>query len=99
MAGEDTPMRIGIIGAGMIGSTLAKLWADAGYDVVVASRHPEQLAGLVATIGPRATAGTPVQAAAFGTVVMITVPLKAMADLAREVKHELTGKIVLDTGN
>ena len=37
-------MRIGIIGAGMIGSTLAKLWVDAGHEVRVASRHPEDSA-------------------------------------------------------
>jgi predicted dinucleotide-binding enzyme len=92
-------MRIGIIGAGMIGSTLAKLWADAGHDVVVASRHPDQLQPLVERIGARATAGTPLEAAALGAVVLLTVPLKAVADLARDVKHELNGKIVLDTGN
>jgi len=34
-------MRIAIIGAGMIGSTLAKLWADSGHKVRVASTHPE----------------------------------------------------------
>jgi predicted dinucleotide-binding enzyme len=92
-------MRIGIIGAGMIGSTLAKLWANAGHTVVVASRHPEELKPLVDGIGAHATAGLPLEAAALGTVVMITVPLKAMPDLARELKHELNGKIVLDTGN
>lgn len=92
-------MRIGIIGAGMIGSTLAKLWAEAGHDVIVSSRHPEELAGIVEGIGPRASVGTPIEAAAFGAVVMITVPLKAMPDLARDLKHELDGKIVLDTGN
>jgi len=92
-------MRIGIIGAGNIGSTLAKLWAGAGHDVVVSSRHPDELKALVERIGPKATAGSPLEAAALGTVVMITVPLKAVADLAREVKQELDGKIVLDTGN
>ena len=75
-------MKIGIIGAGMIGSTLAKLWADAGHDVRIASRHPEALAPLVAQIGTRASAGTPADAAAFGEVVMITVPLAAVPDLA-----------------
>src|SRR5262249_7507553 len=92
-------MRIGIIGAGMIGSTMAKLWADAGHDVVVSSRHPQELDGLVARIGPRATAGSAVEAAGLGTVVMVTVPLKATPDLAHEVKQELSGKIVIDTGN
>jgi|SRR5579871_3750768 len=92
-------MRIGIIGAGNIGSTLAKLWVEAGHDVVVSSRHPEELASLVGRLGPRATAGQPIEAAALGAVVMITVPLKAIPDLAREVKQELINKIVLDTGN
>ena len=42
-------MRIGIVGAGMIGSTLAKLWVDAGHDVRIASRHPEATAGPLRT--------------------------------------------------
>ena len=92
-------MRIGIIGAGMIGSTLAKLWADAGHDVIVASRHPDALAPLVARIGPRASAGTPTEAASFGDVVLLTVPLAAVPDLARDLRQELAGRIVLDTGN
>ena len=35
-------MRIGIVGAGMIGSTLSKLWIDAGHEVRLASRHPRE---------------------------------------------------------
>lgn len=92
-------MRIGIIGAGMIGSTMAKLWARAGHDVRVASRHPDALADLVKEIGGRASAGTPAEAAKFGEVVMITVPLKAVPQLARDVGPLLSGKIVIDTGN
>jgi hypothetical protein len=92
-------MRIGIIGAGMIGSTLAKLWADAGHDVLVSSRHPESIAPLVTRIGARAIAGTPLEAAALGAVVLLTVPLKAIPDLGRDLHQELAGKIVLDTGN
>jgi 8-hydroxy-5-deazaflavin:NADPH oxidoreductase len=92
-------MRIGIVGAGMIGSTLAKLWVDAGHDVRVASRHPEELRGLVGRLGSRASAGTPAEAAAFGDVVVLTVPLKAVPDLARDFASSLAGKIVLDTGN
>ena len=92
-------MQIGIIGAGMIGSTLAKLWVDAGHEVRVASRHPEQLQGLVQQLGPHASAGTPADAAAFGQVVMLTVPLKAVPDLSHELAPLLAGKVVLDTGN
>ena len=92
-------MRIGIVGAGMIGSTAAKLWADAGHEVCVASRHPEALAPLVQQIGHGARAGTPAEAAAFGDVVMLTVPLKAIPTLAPELAPLLAGKIVIDTGN
>jgi predicted dinucleotide-binding enzyme len=92
-------MRIGIIGAGHIGSTLAKLWADAGHDVILSSRHPGQLAPLVHRIGARVSAGTPTEAAALGSVVMLTVPLKAVPDLTADLKQELRGKVVLDTGN
>ena len=92
-------MRIGIIGAGDIGSTVGKLWADAGHEVRFASRHPEQLAPLVEQIGARASAGTPAEAAEFGEVVMLTVPLTAVPALARDVASALEGKIVLDTGN
>lgn len=92
-------MRIGIIGAGYIGSTIAKLWADAGHEVRVASRHPDRLRSLVARLGPRASTGTPAEAAQFGEVVMVTVPLKAIPELARDLAPLLAGKIVLDTGN
>jgi predicted dinucleotide-binding enzyme len=92
-------MRIGIIGAGMIGSTMARLWVDAGHDVRLASRHPDDLRELVASLGNHAAAGTPAQAASFGDVVMLTVPLRAIPDLARDLAPLLAGKVVLDTGN
>jgi predicted dinucleotide-binding enzyme len=92
-------MRIGIIGAGMIGSTLAKLWSQAGHEVRLASRHPEQLKDLVEHLGTLVSAGTPIDAAEFGDVVMLTVPLKAVPDLARDLRSSLSRKVVLDTGN
>ena len=92
-------MRIGIVGAGMIGSTVAKLWVDAGHEVRLASRHPEDLRPLVETLGKRASAGTPEEAATFGEVVMLTVPLAAVPDLARDLGLSRAGKVVLDTGN
>jgi predicted dinucleotide-binding enzyme len=92
-------MRIGIIGAGMIGSTLAKLWVDAGHEILLSSRHPDQLKLLVEELGPRATAGTPDEAAKFGEAVLLTIPLKAVPGVARELEPLLRGKVVLDTGN
>jgi 8-hydroxy-5-deazaflavin:NADPH oxidoreductase len=92
-------MRIGIVGAGKIGSTLARLWVDAGHEVQLASRHPDDLQSLVRKLGARASAGTPAEAARFGEVVMLTVPLKAVPELARDLAPPLDGKVVLDTGN
>lgn len=90
-------MKIGIIGAGMIGSTVGRLWIDAGHEVKFATRHPEELAPLVAKLGARASAGTPAEAAAFGEVVMVTIPLAALPQLSRDLS--LDGKVVLDTSN
>jgi 8-hydroxy-5-deazaflavin:NADPH oxidoreductase len=88
---------IGFIGAGNIGSTLARLFLATGRDVVLSnSRGPETLADLVAELGPRARAATPAEAGAAGDVVVVTVPLKAYPDLPVE---PLAGKTVIDTNN
>ena len=92
-------MRIGIIGAGRIGATLAKLWVDAGHEVRLSSRHPEQLQSLVEALGVRASASAPDAAAAYGDVVMLTVPLVGIPELARTLAPVLNSKVVLDTGN
>ena len=92
-------MRIGIIGSGMIGSTLAALWVNAGHDVRLASRHPEGLKPLIDKLGVRATAGTPADAAQFGTIVLLAVPVKAIPSLAADLGNALAGKVVLDAGN
>ncbi|MDF2045314.1 NAD(P)-binding domain-containing protein [Microbacterium sp. Kw_RZR3] len=88
---------VGIIGAGHIGSALAKGFVNNGYDVVIAnSRGPETLADLVASIGDRARAATAQDAAEAGDFVVVTVPLKAIGEIPAA---PLAGKIVLDTNN
>ena len=62
---------IGIIGAGNIGGTLARLWTRAGHRVMLSSRHPNRLRGLAAELGPLASVGTPAEAAAFGDAVLV----------------------------
>jgi len=96
---SEAPLKIGIIGAGHIGGTLAALWVKAGHEVLVSSRHPDQLTGLVRSLGPRARAGTPREAALFGDVVLISVPYGALPQVGRDLRTELSGKAVLDTGN
>jgi predicted dinucleotide-binding enzyme len=92
-------MRIGIVGAGMIGGTLARLWVDAGHEVRLASRHPRNLDSLVKSLGARASAGTAEDAASYGDVVMLTVPLAALPELAPTLAPLLKAKVVLDTCN
>jgi 8-hydroxy-5-deazaflavin:NADPH oxidoreductase len=90
-------VRIGVIGAGRIGSNAARLFAQAGHEVLVSySRDPERLHALAAGIGARA--GTPREAAEFGEVVMLSVPWRLLDDVLAEV-GPLDGRIVIDTTN
>ncbi len=94
-----TPLRIGIIGTGEIGGTLARLWVAAGHEVLMSSRHPDRLKALAASLGPRARVGTPREAAQFGEVVVVSVPYGALPQVGRDLRAELAGKVVLDTCN
>ena len=88
---------IGIIGSGMIGSTVARLSVAAGHHVVVSnSRGPDTLTELVAELGPLATAGTAAQAAEAGGLVVVSIPVRAYPSLPA---GPLAGQPVLDTGN
>ncbi len=98
-ASTNAPLKIGIIGTGRIGGTLARYWVQAGNEVLVSSRHPEELQALVHELGSRAHAGTPLQAAEFGTVVLVSVPYSAMPGLERDVSAALAGKVIIDTSN
>jgi predicted dinucleotide-binding enzyme len=99
VSAQTKPMKIGVIGAGKIGGAVGTHWAKAGHEVLFSSRHPEQLADLAKRAGPKARAGTPREAAAFGEVVLISVPYGALPQVGRDFKKELAGKIVLETGN
>jgi 8-hydroxy-5-deazaflavin:NADPH oxidoreductase len=88
---------IGFIGAGHIGSQLARLAVAHGYAVVISnSRGPETLSALVAELGPNARAATPVEAAQAGDIVVVSVPLKNYRAVPVE---PLAGKIAIDTNN
>ncbi len=88
---------IGIIGAGNIGSQVARAAITVGYDIVISnSRGPETLADLVGELGPKARAATAQGAAEAGDFVVVTVPLKAYDQVPVE---PLAGKIVIDTNN
>ncbi|MDQ4492084.1 NAD(P)-binding domain-containing protein [Sinomonas sp. ASV486] len=88
---------IGIIGAGHIGSQIARKAVGLGYDVVISnSRGPETLADLVAELGPRAKAAVAAEAAEAGDFAVVTVPFK---NLEQVPVQPLAGKVVIDTNN
>jgi predicted dinucleotide-binding enzyme len=93
----DVMKTIGLIGAGHIGSQVARLAVGSGYDVVISnSRGPETLSDLVAELGPKARAATVLDAATAGDIVVVTIPLKNYRSVPVE---PLAGKIVIDTNN
>lgn len=88
---------IGLIGAGHIGSQIARLAVASNYDVVISnSRGPETLSALVAELGPRARAAAAADAARAGDIVVVSIPLKNYRSVPVE---PLAGKIVIDTNN
>src|SRR6266852_4324468 len=71
-------MKIGIIGAGNIGGTAARLFLKAGHEVAISnSRGPASLAPIVADLGGGARAVTVEDAARFGEVVLLAVPWRS----------------------
>jgi 8-hydroxy-5-deazaflavin:NADPH oxidoreductase len=93
------PLKIGIVGAGKMGGTLAELWAKAGHEVMISSRHPEELKPEAANIGPNAHVGTARDAAMFGSVVVIAMPYGKWPEISAEIKALTVGKTVIDLTN
>jgi hypothetical protein len=90
---------IGIIGAGNIGGAIGGLWVKGGHPVMFSSRVPDELADMVAKLGPLAHAGTVAQALAFADVIFVAVPYAALPQIGRDYAAQLKGKIVLDATN
>lgn len=90
-------MQIGIVGSGQMGSTLARHFIRAGYEVAISnSRGPETLRELEAELGDRGHAVTARQAGKFGDVVVVSIPFRSYCDVSAP---SLAGKVVIDTMN
>lgn len=92
-------MKIGIVGSGRVGSALGGAWVKAGHDVMFSSLDLEQDKKLAASLGPNARAGTPREAAAFGTVLLIAVPYTALPGVGKDLGGLIKGKIIIDPSN
>jgi NADPH-dependent F420 reductase len=93
-------MKIAIIGAGNVGSTLGKAWAKKGHDIFFGVRHPknDKTRQVVQSIGTKGRAGTVAEAAAFGEVVVLATPWQG-TEAAVRAAGDLRGKTVIDCTN
>ena len=92
-------MRIGIVGSGRVGGTLGGVWVKAGYEVMFSSRNIGHDRALAARLGRNARAGTPREAAAFGGVLLVSVPYRALPEVGKELADLIKGKVLIDTCN
>ncbi len=98
-AADAGKLKIGIVGSGKVGGGIGSVWVGAGHEVMFSSRHIEHDEALAARLGANAHAGTPREAAAFGDVVMISVPYGALPEVGKNLEGLISGKIVIDTCN
>ncbi|MCJ1697332.1 NAD(P)-binding domain-containing protein [Rathayibacter caricis] len=95
---EEERLRIGIIGAGSIGSTIARRLARHGHDVAIAnSRGPETIDAAALRTGARAV--TAAEAVQGVDVLIVSVPMNRNADIAEHVRSAPEGAVVIDTSN
>jgi len=91
-------MKIAILGAGHVGSTLGRLWHDAGHDVTFAARHAAGPRAMAAELGERAHAASVADAVAAADVVLVAVPGAAVTDVL-QAAGPLDGRVMIDAAN
>jgi predicted dinucleotide-binding enzyme len=92
--------KIGVIGSGVVGQTLADGLIKHGYQVMRGSRDPQKLSDWKSKAGPHAEIGTFAETARFGAIVILAVKGSAAEQAVREISPDaLAGKLVLDTTN
>jgi predicted dinucleotide-binding enzyme len=95
----DTDTKIGILGSGDVGQTLAKGFIDRGYPVMVGSRTGERAALVDTVLGMDVQTGRFAEVAEWADVVVLAVKGSAAEGLASECSAQLAGKTVIDVTN
>ena len=89
-------MKIAVLGAGMIGGTVGRLWAKAGHEVSFGVRRPTRLSSLLAELGGKAKAGSALEAVRDADAVLAAIPFRAWPAVAEEIGVVLGNKVLLD---
>ncbi len=97
--GAEAGLKIGIIGSGRIGSALGTIWHKAGHEVMFSSLDLAHDKALAASLSAKAHAGTSLEAAQFGEVLLMAVPYGALPKLGRDLAAAIKGKVVIDACN
>src|SRR5512135_3371305 len=98
-ARREAHMRIGVLGSGVVGQTLADGFLKHGHEVMRGSREPAKLAAWKQGAGPKARSGSFTEAAGFGEVVVLAVKGTAALEAVRVCGPALAGKTVIDPTN
>jgi hypothetical protein len=96
---ENAPKTIAMIGAGNMGQALGRLWAAAGYHVIFATRHPDELGDVVSAAGHGAEAASVGEAVARADIVCLAVPYKAEPAIAKAHGEAMRGKVLVNVDN
>ena len=88
-----------MIGSGNVGSSLGRVWAKAGYEVMFSSQDLAADKAIAAEVGAKARAGTPLEAANFGEVLVFAVPYGALPELGKTLGNAIKGKVAIDACN
>jgi predicted dinucleotide-binding enzyme/3-methyladenine DNA glycosylase Tag len=91
-------MKIAVLGAGRVGSTIGRLWHAAGHDVTFTARHATRPRALAAELGQRAHAASVADAVAAAEVVLVAVPGPVVTD-ALQAAGPLDGRVMIDAAN
>ncbi|MFU8772679.1 MAG: NADPH-dependent F420 reductase [Anaerolineales bacterium] len=92
-------MKVAVLGAKVVGSTLGKKWAHAGHQVMFGVRNTQnpQVKTLAKEIG--AQVGSLAESIEYGQVIVFAIPGRAMAEVIQAHAQGLNGKIVIDATN
>ncbi|MBE9048350.1 NADPH-dependent F420 reductase [Pleurocapsales cyanobacterium LEGE 10410] len=92
-------MKISILGAGNVGSTLGKSWANKGHEIFFGVRHSddEKTQDLIKDIGNNAQAGTNSEAIAFSNIIVLALPWQVVPKVLEAA--DLSDKIIIDVTN